>query len=71
MKKSWQILDEEKALELNLSILTPDRENLLLIDLSRIPSGMTILQYMEFIIDSGVVMYNKVEEDETDNCRKL
>ena len=68
MKKSWQIIDGEKALELNLSILTPDRENLLLVDLSRIPSGMTILQYMEFIVDSGIVMYNKVEENEIDNC---
>ena len=62
MKKAWRILDEEKALELNLSLLTPGRENLLLADLSRIPHGMTVLEYLEFIVNSGIVMCNNIED---------
>lgn len=56
----WQIKDLNKAQEHHLELVKVDDENVLLsVNVRYIPSGMTVLDFIENIMKDGIVIVNK------------
>lgn len=62
-KIKWRITDIEKAKEAKLELLDINEETTFLcINLQDIPSGLTIIEYIEMILNNGIVFVNRDEE---------
>lgn len=52
----WVILKEDEAKKLNLGLVKIDEDKCaLLVDLYKIPAEMTVVEYLDFIEDTGIV----------------
>ena len=55
--KKWQILNEEEANKHHLRLINIDEDNVLLtIDLRNIPNGVTVLDFIDMIQQTGIVI---------------
>lgn len=53
----WVILDKDRADKFNISLIKLDDDKTLLsIDIAFIPQYMSILEYIEWIQDTGIVL---------------
>lgn len=58
----WKIMDADRAKEQRIELVKVDDDNILLsINLRYIPKGMTILDFIENIIQTGIVIIDKKE----------
>ena len=58
----WKIMDADRAKEYRLELIKIDDDNVLLsINLRYIPIGMTITDFIENIIQTGIVIIDKKE----------
>ena len=56
-KLKWVILNPEEAKKRHIEVLVVDDEHTLLsIELSYIPCDMSVLEYVEKIVESGIVL---------------
>ena len=54
---SWKIVDKERATQENLELIDlGNGRTLLSIKLSNLPKGMSVVDYIEFIQRTGIVM---------------
>ena len=61
-KVKWKIMDADRAKERRLELTKIDDDNALLsINLRYIPIGMTITDFIENIIQTGIVIIDKKE----------
>lgn len=58
--KKWQILNEEKASEYHLQLISIDEDNIFLtVDLTDIPSGISVPEFIDMIQQTGIVICHK------------
>ena len=56
----WKIMDADRAKEQRIELVKVDDDNILLsINLRYIPKGMTILDFIENIVNTGIVIVDK------------
>ena len=62
-KIKWRITDIEKAKEAKLELLDiNDETTFLRINLQDIPKEFTVIEYIEMILNNGIVFVNRNEE---------
>lgn len=58
----WKIMDADRAKEHHLELIKIDDDNVLLsINLRYIPIGMTVIDFIDNIIQTGIVLIDKKE----------
>ena len=59
-KIKWRVLDIDKAKEAKLEIIDINKETAFLkLNLRDIPAGFSVVDYIEFILDNGIVAVDK------------
>lgn len=59
-KIKWRVLDIDKAKEAKLEVISINKETAFLkLNLRDIPAGFSVVDYIEFILDNGIVLVDK------------
>lgn len=59
-KIKWRILDIDRAKEARLEVINIDKETAFLkLNLRDIPAGFSVVDYIEFILNNGIVAVDK------------
>ena len=56
----WKLLDKEKAEKLGVDVISFDEKNrLLLLNVCKCPKELCLIEWLERIIDMGIVFYEE------------
>lgn len=56
----WKIINSEKAEELGIEEVNPDNEGFIIVDLSKMPQGLTVRNVIEFAEKEGIVIKTSI-----------
>ena len=56
----WKIINSSKAEELGIEEVSPDSEGFIVVDVAKMPKGLSVLNVIDFAEKNGIIIQNSI-----------